>query len=371
MEKHHHKPSLIFSCSWGRNKETSWSGTDFQILNELSKTFRITNYDYGIRKPFTFFNKIKERIFKNSKTGWDLEEHYVERMKHKFSKGTYNAFQFSQCPNQDNINSFLYIDLCFGVIQQLAISNPEIFHITDYSQMTSQTLFKFETKQANFYKNHAKLIFTMGNWLKKWIIEHYSLSDKKVIAVGAGYNVNPSLIDYSKKAGNKILFVGKDFRRKNGPLVIKAFKLAKLERPDIELFIVGGENRTAYEDGIEGIHFEGLQSFRNEVSFFNLCDVFCMPSLFEAYGIVFPEALTYGLPVIGNNCFEMPYIIQDGINGYLLQHNDPRELSKIMLKALSNHEMQQKVKNDKRKYVEKYSWETIGKKIVTEILNFN
>ena len=36
-----------------------------------------------------------------------------------------------------------------------------------------------------------------------------------------------------------------------------------------------------------------------------------MPSYFEAYGLVFIEALTYGLPCIGRNAFEMPNFIQD------------------------------------------------------------
>ena len=49
-----------------------------------------------------------------------------------------------------------------------------------------------------------------------------------------------------------------------------------------------------------------------------MCDVFCMPSYFEAYGLVFVEALTFGLPCIGRNCYEMPYFIEDGKTGLLL-----------------------------------------------------
>ena len=48
-----------------------------------------------------------------------------------------------------------------------------------------------------------------------------------------------------------------------------------------------------------------------------MCDVFCMPSYFEAYGLVFVEALTFGLPCIGRNCYEMPYFIEEGKTGLL------------------------------------------------------
>lgn len=369
MNENGNKQKLIFSCKWERNKRVSWSGTHFSIYKQLAKYFDVINFDYGIRKPYSFVNAINRKIFGLSTNGCNLEEHYINKMREKFSKGSYNSFQFSQCPNQDNIHSYIYIDLCFGVLKELALSNPTIFNISGFSGLKIEEITNLEKKQSVFLKQHVKKIFTMGIWLKKWLIAHYSIPDEKVIAVGAGFNLDSSLIDYTRKAGNKILFVGKDFKRKNGPLVIEAFKLAKKYRPDIELFIVGGQEGS-YEDGLEGIHFEGLLDFKKEASFFNLCDIFCMPSLFEAYGIVFPEALTFGLPVIGNNSFEMPYFIQDEKNGYLLKHNDSNELSKLMLNSLANKVMQENVKKDKEKYINKYSWETIGKYIANEIQKF-
>ena len=52
--------------------------------------------------------------------------------------------------------------------------------------------------------------------------------------------------------------------------------------------------------------------------YYNICDVFVLPSRFEAFGIVFVEALCYGLPCIGRNLMEMPNLIQNNETGLLI-----------------------------------------------------
>ena len=46
--------------------------------------------------------------------------------------------------------------------------------------------------------------------------------------------------------------------------------------------------------------------------------VFVLPSLFDAWGHVFVEAMGYGLPCIGTDCCAMPELIEDGISGRLV-----------------------------------------------------
>ncbi len=65
-----------------------------------------------------------------------------------------------------------------------------------------------------------------------------------------------------------------------------------------------------------------------------------MPSEFEAYGLVFPEALSFGVPCIGRNAYEMQYFIKEGVNGYLLNDDKPEMLSEIMYKVLNDTNME-------------------------------
>lgn len=60
----------------------------------------------------------------------------------------------------------------------------------------------------------------MGRWLKDYIVNEMSIPENKISAVGGGINIDKTKIDYSKKTGNKILFVGRDFLRKGGYLLL-------------------------------------------------------------------------------------------------------------------------------------------------------
>ena len=189
--------------------------------------------------------------------------------------------------------------------------------------------------------------------------------ESKIHTVGAGINIDYKKIDDTKKQGNKILFVGRDFERKNGNLVIEAFKLAKKIRNELELYIVGPKLNVQ----IDGIHWVGDISYKDLPYYFNLCDIFCMPSKFEAYGIAFLEALIYGLPCIGRDAFEMPFFIEDGKTGYLLKHENANELAELVLDLLDNDNIKQNVKDKRDYYIKEYSWDAVAKRMYDIIDN--
>lgn len=60
-------------------------------------------------------------------------------------------------------------------------------------------------------------------------------------------------------------------------------------------------------------------------------DAFCLPSLYEGYPNVVAEAMSCGLPVLCSNRYENPYIVEEGVNGFLF---DPENVDD-MLHAIS------------------------------------
>lgn len=186
------------------------------------------------------------------------------------------------------------------------------------------------------------------------------------LSMRGGINLDGSRVEYSHKNGHRILFVGRDFKRKNGQLVIDAFRILKSKDKDAELYIAGPRN---LELQIEGIHVLGDLPGEKLYHYFNLCDVFCMPSKFEAYGLVFIEALVYGLPCIGRDAYEMPYFIEENETGYLLREESPDALAGLMEQALSNEKMKENVRSRRERYLKEYSWETAAKRIAAVIDN--
>lgn len=181
---------------------------------------------------------------------------------------------------------------------------------------------------------------------------------------GGGINLDVSKIDLKNKQSNTFIFIGKDFNRKNGPLVLEAFKLLKKKIPNIKLNIVGPSNLDIIEDGV---NYYGTLSFEEEIKIINESDVMVMPSLFEAYGLVFVEALTYGLPCIGRNAYEMPYFIEENKTGYLLKNQSIEELSILMEQAITNTNMKDNVIKNHEYYKKEYSWDTVASRIAEVI----
>lgn len=56
-------------------------------------------------------------------------------------------------------------------------------------------------------------------------------------------------------------------------------------------------------------------------------DIFCLPSLFEGYPNVVAEAMSCELPILCSNVYENPYIVEEGINGFLFDPKKPETIA--------------------------------------------
>ena len=138
---------------------------------------------------------------------------------------------------------------------------------------------------------------------------------------------------------------------------------------DAELY-VAGPALDPITSPVAGYHYLGDCDHKKLAHYFNTCDIFCMPSYFEAYGLVFIEALTYGLPCIGRNCYEMPYFIEDGKTGLLIDNDNSTELAEKMKRLLEDETIKANVLSKREWYIENYSWDAVAKRIY-EIISKN
>lgn len=363
-----------FVCAWEKDKIKSWSGTHHGLYVHLQNYFDVVDINVGDNRnqAVVLWCRIKNKIKKELKIKYDdMGISAMRRRENIVRKNikdiSINLLQFEECPYVCANPHYIYQDLHVGYVKKLIEEEPEVFKISGYQRLTYEVICKREIYQKKFYEN-VDGILTMGKWLANELIESYGISQKKVFHVGGGVNIDVSNIDFSQKEGNKILFVGRDFERKNGPLVVEAFKLAKKERPDLELYIAGPQNLKVCGGG-QGIKLLGDVPSKDLAHYFNICDVFCMPSKFEAYGLVFIEALVFGLPCIGRDAYEMPYFIKDGETGYLLREESAYELSRLILMAIDNNEIKINVKNKNAYYLEEYSWDAVSRRIFNVLNN--
>jgi len=140
-----------------------------------------------------------------------------------------------------------------------------------------------------------------------------------------------------------ILFIGSNMYRKGVPDLIKAAPGVIKEHPQAKFIIVGEDKsvdrlKRMCDDLKVACNFEfaGWQSQETLLSYYQQTTVFVMPSLTEALGVTFLEAMAAGVPVIGSNVGGIPEIIHDGINGLLVPVESPYSITKAVNKLLSD-----------------------------------
>lgn len=362
---------LNYICTWEKDKSLTWSGTTYSLYKALKNKCNVNDYDITLNNIEKKIIKLSQlRLNKNSIKTNKLYSFVEEKMyKNKFKR----VDKSNECVNLqigDYIKTkdpyYVYQDLSIDSLIYYKVNSQELFKYSGYQYATENDLKKRRSRQLEFYKN-SEGIFTMSKWLQENLINYTGIGKEKVHHVGAGINIDVNKIKKVNKKNNKILFVGRDFYRKGGDIVYEAFKILKEKyNPDAELFIIGPKE-FPYSEIYDGVNFLGDLPYDKLSYYFNECDIFCMPSRFEAYGLVFIEALVYGLPCIGRNEFAMKEFIQDGYNGFLIEDDDKNKLAIKMNDLLKNKDIKNNVLKNRERYIAEYSWDNVANKIIDVI----
>ncbi|MCP5432737.1 MAG: glycosyltransferase family 4 protein [Alphaproteobacteria bacterium] len=143
-----------------------------------------------------------------------------------------------------------------------------------------------------------------------------------VVPMGANLDEDPGFSVPPDDGTLRLLFVGYDWHRKGGPIVLDAFRRLAAQGVQVELHIAGCRPKEA--EGIAGVVVHGaLQKWVPEESalltrLFRGCSFFFMPSRWETFGLVYCEAAAFGRPVVATRTGGVSAPVEDGATGLLL-----------------------------------------------------
>lgn len=171
-------------------------------------------------------------------------------------------------------------------------------------------------------------IYTFSNWAREIYVQH-GLQRDKVDVIPPGFDVPP--IGERKRDDEAVnfLFVGRDFARKGGPLVVEVFKRLRESRKRISLTVVTGDpDLIKQSNGIRVLPFMDRDKLYRDV--YPAADVFVMPTEAEGWGFTNAEAMSFALPVISTSISAIPEIVEHGATGYLIKPGDAGALFEAM-----------------------------------------
>jgi len=232
----------------------------------------------------------------------------------------------------------------------------------------------------NYRRGAHKKVIAVSHSVKREIEQFYGTPEDDIVVIPNGVDLAEFTPDNKKvyrgeiRARYKIsatdfvfLFIGNFFKRKGLRFVLEAF--SKIAKKNFKLLIVGHDNinlsrfmRLVNDLRIgENVIFTGGTSLINQ--FYAAGDAFVFPSVYEPFGLVIIEAMASGLPVITAQSVGAAEIIENGVNGILVEKSyDVETLAQKMLEIEKNSALRNTITINARQTAQKYSWDLIAQR---------
>ncbi len=194
---------------------------------------------------------------------------------------------------------------------------------------------------------------------RKWaknviVINPYVIETLRGQIVGQTWHIeNPVNKDFFEVTRNpvakRILYVGRISRLKNVLGLIRAFAVVHRQVPDATLHVAGtADNARYYSECAQEVARQGLGSAvrflgnadrRSLVIELSQAECVALVSLQENAPMIISEAMAAGVPVVASNRCGIPYMVEDGGTGYLVDPTDTRDIADRLLTILKNPEL--------------------------------
>jgi glycogen synthase len=153
------------------------------------------------------------------------------------------------------------------------------------------------------------------------------------------------------RARRRLLFVGRLERRKGIHVLLEVLPTLLERHPEWQCDLVGNTSGLA-DPGVtfesqfrlrhsdagwrDRVVFHGAVSDDDVLSFHREADLFVAPSLFESFGLIYQEAMQFGVPIVGCHVGGVPEVVSHGEHGLLVPPGDAPALESALDRLMSD-----------------------------------
>ncbi len=243
-----------------------------------------------------------------------------------------------------------------------------------FGPMTPHQRAVLSIQKARFTRGNFKRIVTMSKLVQRQICQRYGLTPDEVEVVYNGIDLerfHPRNIARHRAAVRRefglddevpvVLFVANDYERKGLGTLLQA-----LQHLDTAVCLVIGKERPhrrsrfvkmATQLGIlERVKFLGV---RPDVDrFFAASDLCCLPTYFDAFGMVILEAMATGIPAVVSAAAGAAEIIIEGETGAVLPDPDDDKALVQLMRPFMDQAYARKIGRRAREQCQRFSWDS-------------
>lgn len=332
-----------------------WSGTPYHVFQSLQKYHDVVWIGGGVIDGARWCHILRGRTE-------SFHPEYYNREVGRF---------LSKQINDGNFDVVITCTYHFCVSLDVAI--PVIF----YSDVTFH-LFQhsFNNKDPHYHQlayhteqrclERADAIVYASEWARHDAIVHYQIPEQKIHVIEFGANI-PDPEDIQMKSTKMdvchLVFVGKNWNRKRGSMMLEIYKILKKQGFPCSLTIIGSTPPNGYQDDITIYPWLDKSSPKDLACYDQILrnsHFLVLPTEFDAYGIVFCEASAYGVPSIAPNVGGVNQPIRNGVNGILFSPTSTADdYAKTIQTVFEDRSLYLKLrKNALEEYKTRLNWDT-------------
>lgn len=346
------------------------------LVNELAKTKEykiqiISVYDMLKGKSFYSLDKNVDVKFladfgPNHKAFYYALKHFrlIKLLKESFVMikcGIYKSFVLKKYIKKLDTDIIISSRIEFSKL----IKRKDTLNISqEHSYINSK---EYINKVKRYFKNIDKIVV-----MTKKAKEEYEIWLKGSNSKAKVYDI-PNMLEksdvnnFAKFSNKTLISVGRLEKEKDFLTLLDVFKIINEKHSDVKLKIVGeGLQRKELEEKIEKLNLKDKVILTGRVSSqevkgqMNTSSVFVLTSLCESFSLVLCEAMEVGLPCVSFNIDVGPKeIIQNGINGYLIDNRDVKDMALCIENLLIDENEWNKISKNSIESVKKYYSESV------------
>ncbi len=167
--------------------------------------------------------------------------------------------------------------------------------------------------------------------------ETYQLPRHNQALIPLGLPVELTAESERRDGGLRILFVGRLERRKGIDVLFDAIAALGPTAEGVSFDIVGrdepgehsweGRWKASSAASAAHVRFHGQVPDAALGRFYEECDIFVAPSLYESFGLIYLEAMGRGKAVVATHAGGIPEVVEDGVTGILVPPGNPVALA--------------------------------------------
>ncbi len=203
--------------------------------------------------------------------------------------------------------AYLYIDTTYDLWRHQSTRRNEV----------SARLDKLFRRLENNAINAARHIFAISDHVAENLVANHGKDAQQVTVVGTGRGQIKTYAGAKDFTNGRILTVAKVRPDDKGiPLLLEAFSRARRNNPQLSLTVVGGQKITGIER-MPGVQATGWLTEQQLQALFEDASLFVMPASYEPWGLVYLEALSCQVPIMGLARNAFPQLSGHGEHGFV------------------------------------------------------